>query len=1140
MKKIIVIFFITLAVLQISAQENVFSYMIAENIVTKSAENTKALDVNRVLLDQIISDNTNNLFFKIPLIDESFLDVNMSQFSVISPEHNLIIESANGKIAEDYTANFKSYYILHEGKSIGTFLYFDNSVVISYKYNNRQFELNKIDNEFLLFDINDCLVESTFSCKVEEKIEQINIEEDFSESSVMNPKCLELAIEIDQYTRNTFSSNVSTTNWAHAILAGVSQVYFSEVNLNISIGTTIIWETIDPYDSYVNDASNMLDALKNHWISNNSSISRDLVHLLTKRSNTGTGGIAYLDVLCNNSWGYGFSAGLNNTTNFNFPNPSYTWNLMVCTHEIGHNIGSNHTHWCGWPGGPIDNCTDVEGSCSNNPAAQVGTLMSYCHTTSSGSLIDFHPIIISNALTPGINGAGCLTSCAFYGCTDASAYNYDPSATIDDGSCCTVAGCTDPSASNYNSNACYDDGSCIFPVNGCIDPSATNYDSLANTDDGSCCYGNQLVITISTDNYPYETSWQLLNQNGTVVQSITAGDLTSANTTYTWSFCSTLSECYDFIISDVYGDGMCCSFGNGSYNVTYNGSLVASGGSYASSETTSSIGSCITSVVGCMNSNATNYDPLANTSIAFGGILDPNIGTGAYFNNVQHLIFDSYVPSKIVSAVVYASVVNNITFELRDNNSIVIDDTTINVVLGGQRLYFDFDVPVGNDYQLGIASVNSGLYRNNGGVSYPYDIGGLLNITASSAGAPGYYYFYYDIEVEAVCIASIIYGCTDPAANNYDVTATVDDGSCIVDVYGCTGPSYCNYNPLANVDDGSCGGWAGCMDPLYAEYNQFANCDDGSCLTIISSGVCSEDSPTGLFVDGIIHSRAVINWDNMNSATCVVDQYRIKYREVGTTPVTQKTMGAPVGSCTYGNQRTDKQLYNLTGATTYEYQMKAWYCGGGSSAWTVWNTFTTADDCPNVGNFTVYGASPTKATFDWNASNGSYEFVRIKMRVDSISNPMGSDWFQVGGFGVLYGTYTKNKNGLVAGESYRAQARTFCDPNGGAYFSLSWSPLVYWTQPTSVRLEGGSAITNLAIYPNPSRDVFNISFTSEEIQDLEVRVLNLIGEELINESLEKFVGEYTKAIDLANYTKGVYFLEITTNSGVVNKKLILQ
>ena len=246
------------------------------------------------MLNQIISENSNDFFFKIPLIDEGFLNVNMKQFSVLNPKHNLIIESANGKVKEDYIPDFQSYYILHEGKSIGTFLYFENSIVISYKHNNRQFEINKIDNEFLLFDVNDCLLKNTFSCKVEEKMEQINIEENFPESSSTTPKCLELAIEIDQYTRNTFSSNVSTTNWAHAIIAGVSQVYFNEVNLNISIVTTIIWETTDPYAAYVSDASNMLSALRNHWTSNNGSISRDLVHLLTKRSNTGTGGIAYL------------------------------------------------------------------------------------------------------------------------------------------------------------------------------------------------------------------------------------------------------------------------------------------------------------------------------------------------------------------------------------------------------------------------------------------------------------------------------------------------------------------------------------------------------------------------------------------------------------------------------------------------------------------------------------------------------------------------------------------------------------------------------------------------------------------------------------------------------------------------------
>ena len=99
--------------------------------------------------------------------------------------------------------------------------------------------------------------------------------------------------------------------------------------------------------------------------------------------------------------------------------------------------------------------------------------------------------------------------------------------------------------------------------------------------------------------------------------------------------------------------------------------------------------------------------------------------------------------------------------------------------------------------------------------------------------------------------------------------------------------------------------------------------------------------------------------------------------------------------------------------------------------------------------------------------------------------------------------------------------------------------LVYWTQPT-IRLEGGSTIANLDIYPNPSRDIFNVSFTSEEVQNLKVKVLNVIGEELISDNLEQFIGEYTKQIDLSNNAKGIYFLEIETNNGVINKKLILQ
>ena len=54
------------------------------------------------------------------------------------------------------------------------------------------------------------------------------------------------------------------------------------------------------------------------------------------------------------------------------------------------------------------------------------------------------------------------------------------------------------------------------------------------------------------------------------------------------------------------------------------------------------------------------------------------------------------------------------------------------------------------------------------------------------------------------------------------------------------------------------------------------------------------------------------------------------------------------------------------------------------------------------------------------------------------------------------------------------------------------------------------------------------------------RILNVVGAKVYEENKEAFVGEYTKKISLKNYKKGIYFLEIETNNGIVNKKLILQ
>jgi hypothetical protein len=50
----------------------------------------------------------------------------------------------------------------------------------------------------------------------------------------------------------------------------------------------------------------------------------------------------------------------------------------------------------------------------------------------------------------------------------------------------------------------------------------------------------------------------------------------------------------------------------------------------------------------------------------------------------------------------------------------------------------------------------------------------------------------------------------------------------------------------------------------------------------------------------------------------------------------------------------------------------------------------------------------------------------------------------------------------------------------------------------------------------------------------------MIGKEVFAEELTEFIGQYTQVIDMNTQPKGVYFLEIITPNGGINKKIVLQ
>lgn len=105
-------------------------------------------------------------------------------------------------------------------------------------------------------------------------------------------------------------------------------------------------------------------------------------------------------------------------------------------------------------------------------------------------------------------------------------------------------------------------------------------------DGGSTATCTNIVLSITFDNYPEETSWQITDAAGSVVASGGPYGSQADGSTVNLTGCFP-DGCYTLSMLDRYGDGMCCTYGNGSYSLKdSNGNVLASGSSYGSSENT--------------------------------------------------------------------------------------------------------------------------------------------------------------------------------------------------------------------------------------------------------------------------------------------------------------------------------------------------------------------------------------------------------------------------------------------------------------------------------------------------------------------------------------------------------------------------
>jgi hypothetical protein len=237
-----------------------------------------------------------------------------------------------------------------------------------------------------------------------------------------------------------------------------------------------------------------------------------------------------------------------------------------------------------------------------------------------------------------------------------------------------------------------------------------------------------------------------------------AGKVFTASGTYTDTLA--IANCKDSIITinltvnavptiAANGDTACAAaVGNASGTLTANGSVGATINWYATATSTTSLGTGVNFPVSG-NTSATYYAEAATGVTNQVGLANNTGGSGGQQTSTNFNIFDVFQTCVIKDVLVYPGAIGNVVFDLRDSVGTLLSTATVAVTSTNPAIIpLNFTVTPGTGYTLGQGAGSVSMYRNSGGVSYPYTIPGVLSITNSAAGNT-FYYFGYNWTVES-------------------------------------------------------------------------------------------------------------------------------------------------------------------------------------------------------------------------------------------------------------------------------------------------------------------------------------------------------------------------------------------------------